>query len=175
MFDYILRKGAINDHKNLKNLHQVVAKISGGIARSFDEITDDYISTIIMNALKTGYLFVAEYKGNIIGSMHTYALGPQVFAHTLGEITIVVHSEFQGKGIGSKLIGALLNEVQNYRPDILRVELSAHESNINAIKLYEKLGFVREGRLENRVKGLYGFEADILMAWFNKKFKFIEL
>jgi Acetyltransferases len=166
MNNYMIRTGVLGDRENLKALYQSVAKIEGGIARTLSEITDGYIDKIMGNALDTGYLFVADYEGEIIGSIHAHALGPQVFAHVLGEITIVVHTEFQGKGIGSALITMLLNEVREHRPDILRVELMARESNVNAIKLYEKMGFVQEGRLEKRVRGMHGLEADIPMAWF---------
>lgn len=170
MLNYVIRKGALGDRDNLKKLYQAIAKIEGGIARTFNEITDDYIDKIMTNALESGYLFVAEHEETIIGSIHTYALGPKVFKHVLGEITIVVHPEFQGKGIGKSLIATLLHEIQEHRPDILRVELIARESNIGAIKLYEKMGFVREGRFENRIQGAHGLEADIPMAWLNQHF-----
>ena len=74
------------------------------------------------------------------------------------------------KGIGSKLITAFLQEIQDNHPDILRVEIIARESN-PALKLYEKIGFKKEGRCEYRIRGIHGnFEADIPMAWINPSF-----
>jgi ribosomal protein S18 acetylase RimI-like enzyme len=41
----------------------------------------------------------------------------------------------------------------------------ARESNQKALAFYQSLGFVREGRLEGRIRGAGGPEADIPMAW----------
>jgi RimJ/RimL family protein N-acetyltransferase len=50
-------------------------------------------------------------------------------------------------------------------PPILRIELAAGAGNLDAIRLYERLGFQHEGRQPRR--GLYPdgrFEDDILMG-----------
>ena len=79
--------------------------------------------------------------------------------------------EFHGHGLGKLIFTHLLTIVENERPDILRVELVAQESNIKAISFYKKLGFIAEGRFENRIKLTNDrYEADIPMAWFNKNF-----
>lgn len=168
---YEIRKGTVHDKENLQMLYKTVAAVPGGLARTADEITDVYINKIVFNALNTGIIFVADHQGNIIGSILKYALEPKVFSHVLGEGSILVHPDFQGKGIGTNLISTFLSYIENNRPDIYRIELIARESN-QAIKLYEKLGFKKEGRFEGRIKGVSGkLEADIPMAWFNKNFK----
>ena len=64
-----------------------------------------------------------------------------------------------------------MNYIELKRPDILRVELIARESNTKAIDFYKQIGFVQEGRFEKRIIGTDNqFEADIPMAWFNKNF-----
>ena len=86
--------------------------------------------------------------------------------------SILIDPDYQGQGIGSKLILAFLQEIQEKHPDILRVEIIARESN-PALKLYEKMGFKKEGRFENRIQGVNGnLEADIPMAWINPNFKY---
>lgn len=70
------------------------------------------------------------------------------------------------------LFKELLSVIENTKLDILRVELIARESNKKAIAFYERIGFIIEGRLENRIKNTNGtFEADIPMAWMNKNYK----
>lgn len=101
-----------------------------------------------------------------IGEIHCYNSGLKVFAHVLGDLTIVVEPQYQGKGVGRKLFTFLLDEVKSKRPDIIRVELIARESNTNALKFYESLGFKHEGRLKNRIRSVGGgYEDDIVMAW----------
>ncbi|MBA3954152.1 GNAT family N-acetyltransferase [Candidatus Dependentiae bacterium] len=169
--NYVIRPGNAQDRDNLKLLYRQVAAIPGGLARTADEITDDYIDKILANALTKGLIFVAEYNGQLIGSLLKYKLEPKVFAHVLSEGSILVHPDFQGSGIGTNLFLALFKELEEHRPDIYRVEIVARESN-PAIKLYERLGFKKEGRFEGRIKNSNGsFEADIPMAWFNKSFK----
>jgi putative acetyltransferase len=89
----------------------------------------------------------------------------------LAEGSIIVDPDFQGKGVGSHLIASFLKEVEGDHPEILRVEIIARESN-PAIKLYEKMGFKKEGRFEGRIQGVNGaLEADISMVWINPQYK----
>jgi putative acetyltransferase len=89
-----------------------------------------------------------------------------VFGHVLGDLTVAVASECQGQGIGRALFEALLAAVQRERPGVERVELFVRETNVRAIRLYESLGFVREGELRRRVRSVDGGrESDLIMAW----------
>jgi ribosomal protein S18 acetylase RimI-like enzyme len=64
------------------------------------------------------------------------------------------------------LFRKLLDSVIGEKPEILRIELIARESNIKAIHFYKSLGFRIEGRFVNRIKSVNGgYEADIPMAW----------
>lgn len=152
----------------IKKLYRAVASVEGGLARTAAEITEEYIWEFVGKAAKNGIIVLARepQTGEIIGEIHGYALGPKVFAHVLGELTIAVHPDFQGFGIGKAIFLEFLKQVAENRPDILRVELIARESNGKAIEFYQKLGFEIEGRMKNRIRGVGdGFEADIPMAW----------
>jgi putative acetyltransferase len=168
---YIIRKAKIIDSDKLKCLYKKVAAIPGGLARSIEEITDEYINKVLISGINFGLALVVEYNDKLIGSIIKYKLQPKVFAHILSEGSIIVDPAFQGKGIGSKLILTFLSEIQKNHAETLRVEIIARESN-PAIKLYEKLGFKKEGRFEKRIIGVNGvLEADIPMAWFNPNYK----
>lgn len=168
------RFSTLNDRDKIFALYKAVAKMPGGIAREEDEITAAYIGSFMEKAAVSGIQLVLENPENpveLIAEIHCYKLGPRVFSHVLGELTIVVHPSFQGKGAGRALFKYLLNYIEEERRDIMRVELIARESNKKAISFYKSLGFEQEGRLEKRVcppKGDY--EADIPMAWFNRNF-----
>jgi len=149
-------------------LYRRVAAIKGGLARIDSEITRGYVENFVRQSLGTGFSLVARMDSvsPIVGEIHTYALGPQVFAHVLGELTIAVDPDHQGQGIGKALFTHLLDIIKKERPDILRVELIARESNRKALAFYQTLGFQIEGKMEGRIRSVDGsFEADIPMAW----------
>jgi putative acetyltransferase len=170
MRDVNLDGGALEDADKILNLYREVAAIEGGLARTANEISPSYVENFVSKAIATGILVVARQDGQIVGEIHAYALEPQVFAHVLGELTIAVHPDFQGSGIGKALFTELMRRVAEDRPDIGRVELIARESNAKAIEFYKKLGFVVEGRMTNRIRSVGGgYEADIPMAWHRPK------
>ena len=166
--DYTITPANTEDLQALLQLYREVAAIEGGLARRAGEITEAYMTHIVREAQRSGLQLVAREAatGALLGEIHTYALGPQVFAHVLGELTIAVHPAQQGRGIGKALFTTLLERIQHARPDILRVELIARESNQKAIAFYQQLGFQIEGRFNRRIQSAGGgYEADIPMAW----------
>lgn len=169
-----IREARLEDFLEIKKLYQTVSKIVGGIARTEEEITDSYIHKNLENSLSNGISLVIEEisTNTLVGEIHCYKLDPKVFNHVLSELTIVVHPNYQGNGVGKKLFVELLSTIENKKPDVLRVELIARESNKRAIAFYESIGFVVEGRFEKRIMNVDGtFEADIPMAWMNKNYK----
>jgi putative acetyltransferase len=167
----LFRAARMEDKEMLKALYQRVAAIPGGLARTEEEITDEYVDKVLSHGINCGIALVVEYENRLIGSMIKYRLGPKIFSHVLAEGSIIVDPDFQGKGVGSHLIASFLKEVEGDHPEILRVEIIARESN-PAIKLYEKMGFKKEGRFEGRIQGVNGaLEADISMVWINPQYK----
>jgi len=172
--NYKAREATLKDEKAIFHLYQTVAENVGGIAREKTEITASYIKNNLEKAIQTGVSLVIEDTNSpvLIAEIHCYKLEPKVFHHILSELTVVVHPDFQGKGLGKLIFNELLNHINKNRNDIMRVELIARESNAKAIEMYGKLGFKQEGRLEKRINSNDGnFEADIPMAWFNPNFK----
>lgn len=171
-----IRYATLDDLEAIRALYHAVTLQGSGIARKTAEVTDQYIRSFIRKSLEQGIILVAQQSigGELVAEVHTARMGPQVFSHVLSDLTIVVHPAFQEYGIGRNIFQALLKEVEDHHPDILRVELVAKESNERALKFYELLGFVKEGRFEKRIASDGGgFEADIPMAWFNPKYNSI--
>ncbi|HEV7330170.1 MAG TPA: N-acetyltransferase [Flavisolibacter sp.] len=172
MNHYNVRPATVDDKQGIFELYVNVSGKIGGLARTSEEITYDYINSFTSKALGSGLQFIVEnlHDGSIVGEIHCYKPEPKVFNHILSELTIAVHPDFQSIGLGKMLFQCLLKTVRERR-DILRVELIARESNQKAITFYQKLGFQIEGRLLNRIKGETGFEADIPMAWMNDSYE----
>src|SRR5262245_19277211 len=141
MANFTITTGKLEDQAEIVALYLAVANVEGGLARSAEEITDEYVGDILKKSLNGGVILVAReaLEGRIIGEIHAYALGPRVFAHVLGELTVAVHPGHQGQGAGLALFTELLRRVVEELPEIRRVELIARESNQRAIALYQRL------------------------------------
>ncbi|MGH9799747.1 MAG: GNAT family N-acetyltransferase, partial [Blastocatellia bacterium] len=127
----IINSAKPSDSAAIVELYRAVAAIEGGLARTAAEVSEEYVTHFVGKSPESGICLVARETddGPIIGEIHCYALGPRAFAHVLGELTIAVHPAKQGLGIGKMLFTELLRRVGQERPDILRVELIARESN----------------------------------------------
>ncbi|MCD4752289.1 MAG: ribosomal protein S18-alanine N-acetyltransferase [Anaerolineaceae bacterium] len=78
----------------------------------------------------------------VIGSMVAWLILDEVH---LG--TIAVDSKFRKQGIGETLIRTLLQEMAS--EGAVRVELEVRRSNIAALSLYQKFGFIVDGERKN--------------------------
>ncbi len=70
-----------------------------------------------------------------------------------GAIGIGIHDDFHGQGIGTALMGQIVDVADNWL-GLKRLELTVYSDNKPAIRLYEKYGFEREGLLRS-----YAFRA----------------
>lgn len=88
---------------------------------------------------------VAEMSGQIIGDTF---LGPLLGRRRhVASIGMGVHDDYTGRGVGSALMAAILDIADNWL-GLRRVELTVFTDNENAIRLYEKNGFVKEGHMK---------------------------
>jgi ribosomal protein S18 acetylase RimI-like enzyme len=170
------RTADVDDLSRLVKLYKAVARVEGGIARLEHEVTEEYVKTFMNRSLATGLIIVGENPDDpeeLVAEIHGYKAGIKVFDHVLGDVTIVVHPNFQGKKIGRTILTIFLEEIGHNRMDIGKVELIAREGNLKAIQLYQSLGFKVEGRFEMRIKTPdHVYEADIPMGWQNPNYEF---
>jgi L-phenylalanine/L-methionine N-acetyltransferase len=62
----------------------------------------------------------------------------------VGEIGMAVRDDWQGRGVGTALMEAVLDLADNWL-NLMRIELSVYTDNAAAVALYEKFGFEIEG------------------------------
>ena len=160
----LIRRVLPSDAAVIRELYRAAAAL-GTLARMPDEVDDAYVVGF-MAAARNGLELVAEVGGIVVGDLHATRLSPRQFARTLGELTIAVHPDHQGQGIGKKLFTEFMRIVREEMPDIERVELFAWDENKGALRLYESVGFKFEGLLPRRVRTDSGeWRNDILYGW----------
>jgi RimJ/RimL family protein N-acetyltransferase len=93
--------------------------------------------------------FVALDDGRVIGWADIFAAWQPALAHC-GNLGIGVLPAHRGRGIGGELLRACLAKAR--QKGITRVELEARVDNADALRLYEKHGFVREGVKRNGMR-----------------------
>jgi len=65
----------------------------------------------------------------------------------VADLGIVVMDDYQGKGLGSKLLESLINMAKDKH--INAIYLTVLKSNSNAVKIYQKYGFKRKKYIKN--------------------------
>jgi RimJ/RimL family protein N-acetyltransferase len=88
--------------------------------------------------------FVALADGKVIGWCDVLPKQRAVFQHS-GVLGMGIIDGYRGNGVGSALIATTLQAARSF--GLQRIELDVRADNERAIKLYEKVGFVVEGRL----------------------------
>src|SRR5262245_38734876 len=86
--------------------------------------------------------FVAERDGGVIG-LAGLSVGTGRLRHS-GQVFVFVARDHHGQGIGTRLMETLLDVADRWLL-LRRVELTVVAENERAYRLYERLGFEREG------------------------------
>jgi len=100
----------------------------------------------IADSQQDDYLLVAEVDGRVIGNAGLHATSRSPRRRHAGSIGMSVIDQFQGKGVGSALMTAILDIADNWL-NYRRLELTVYTDNERAIELYRKFGFEMEGTL----------------------------
>lgn len=103
-------------------------------------------STLVDRMARGGpdfYPLVAEMEETIVGTSGLHVEANPRRRHC-GSIGIMVHKSYQGRGVGTALLTAIVDLSDNWL-GLTRLELEVYTDNAAAIHLYEKFGFEIEG------------------------------
>lgn len=126
-------------------------------------LTSDQQAELFSGADKRGDLFlIAEADGVRVGELNLRRGTRAAFKHaaTLG---MSVAREWRNQRIGSALMQRSLEWARD-QSDLRRIELYVYASNRAAIRLYERHGFVIEGRRRGAIRVGDEYVDDLLMA-----------
>lgn len=160
MNNYIIRDAKPEDASVIAEAQREVAKTPGQLASRPEEIKDETIKAKIIELSNSdrGCCKVLVSNAQIIGHALLDPLKLTVTSHVV-VLTIVIHEEHQGKGLGQTLMNHLIDWART-NPHVEKFELHVRSSNLRAIKLYEKLGFKEEGRKTKQIKIGPGYYLD---------------
>lgn len=107
---------------------------------------------------------MAEMDGRLVGSLSLARLGDLEKTKHVRALGMGVRKGFRGAGVGTALMDYALRWAREKR--VKKVVLSVFSTNKEAIRLYEKFGFVSEGvrRKQFVIEG--GYVDEIMMARF---------
>lgn len=91
-----------------------------------------------------GYIaFIAEIDRQMVGELTLFVDNKPRTRHCIS-FGIGVDPAFSGRGVGERLIRTGIEYAQNWL-GVTRIELEVFHDNHRALRLYERLGFEREG------------------------------
>ncbi|NLU53013.1 MAG: GNAT family N-acetyltransferase [Clostridiaceae bacterium] len=126
---------------------------------------EEYIKSLSEN----DHMLVAEVEENgvkkVVGvcSLNVYRNNRMRHSASIG---IMVHSDYQGKGIGKALMTKILDLADNWLM-LVRVELTVFVDNTRAINLYKSLGFEIEGKKKYAAIRYGEYADEYIMARYN--------
>lgn len=136
---------------------------------SLESTREEVIKNIHQNIPR----YIAVKDDTVVGWCEVLPNKGEGFRHS-GKINAMgVSKTFRGHGIGKKLMKGTLSAAEGV--GLERVELLVYASNINAIRFYEKIGFVLEGtkRKARKLDGVYD-DVHIMAIFLNSKSQIVE-
>ena len=146
--DYYIRPARVEDATGINYIRRMRGVMENilGVPSETIKRSEDYLASIDENK----HQFVAvtcldNGKELVIGtaSLHVNTIPRMRHSATLG---IMVHKDYQGMGVGERLMEALIDMADNWLM-LMRLELNVFVDNEKAIALYKKMGFEYEGTL----------------------------
>jgi RimJ/RimL family protein N-acetyltransferase len=161
----LIRPARVEDAELLAQAeYDTAGELEGLLAAKAGEIPIAVFRRTIERLGENGLYIVLEVEGRPVGHLLLEPLPLSSIRH-VAQLTIVVHPGHRGKGYGRALLRYAINWARK-SGQIEKIELRVRSTNPRAIALYESLGFVHEGRLQDRVKLQQGYADDLCMALF---------
>jgi L-phenylalanine/L-methionine N-acetyltransferase len=138
--ELVIRSARLSDCEGITELVNMPGYRAGTLRLPFHSLeeTRRWFENSGPNALH----IVAAIGDRIVGNAGLERLSGR--RSHVGHIGMGVRDDWQRRGIGTALLGALVDAADNWL-GLLRLELTVYVDNESAIRLYEKFGFEREG------------------------------
>lgn len=168
MLDFTIRSVRLEDAPDINAMRRMDGVRENTLAIFTERVTrsEDFIKGLSEN----DHMLVAEVEEagikKVVGMVGMNVPRNPRLKHS-ASIGIMVHSGYQGKGIGTALLKKVIDLADNWLM-LVRLELTAFVENEGAVKLYKSLGFEVEG-IKKYAAARNGVYADeYMMARYNK-------
>ncbi|MEW9121215.1 MAG: GNAT family N-acetyltransferase [Thermotaleaceae bacterium] len=168
--EWIIRSSQVSDAASLINFIKRIEEETDFLLREPGEfrMTVNEEEEFIRQKLEDSQALhiIAEIDGNIVGALGFQGNNLKRYRHQ-GEFGLSVLKQYWNRGIGSSLLDTLLKwaEGNNFR----RISLQVDATNEKARRLYERFGFVTEGRLVEDINMGNGMYRDsLIMARYSR-------
>lgn len=147
----ILRRPTVEDAEKIIRYVNIVGGESDNLLFGENEfhltVEDEKEHIKRINNDSNSLMILGVINDNIVSVAQITSSNRKRIAHN-AEVSISVKKELWRRGIGSILMGELINFAKD-GGRIKNISLGVKEDNISAIKMYEKLGFVKTGVHKN--------------------------
>lgn len=137
-----IRRAEPADYKAVQQVHAQPNALRGTLQLPFP--SEEVWKKRLEEATEGMYALVACVEGEVVAmaGLHLFPKSPRR-SHA-GHVGLVVHDNWQSKGVGTALMQALIDLADKWL-NLSRLELTVFTDNEPALKLYKKLGFAIEG------------------------------
>lgn len=167
--DYIIRKPEIKDAEQIIEHKEIVTEeYPDTLATPIEDrgIPLEKQEDNITSLKKEDLGLVVEVDGHIVGILNLRQNPRKKFEHVC-QFGVSLQPKYAGHGIGTELIDRAVRHAQESAV-LEKIVLDVFSNNEGAIRFYERLGFVQEGRQKDQVKLKDGYTDLIQMAKFVK-------
>jgi RimJ/RimL family protein N-acetyltransferase len=154
-----LRPSTPDDAKEVAACVDAVARERRFLGNVFGFTADETRAFLASLVEKGGVQIVALDESVVIGWCDVTTVPFEGMRH-VGRLGMGILPAYRGQGLGTRLLREVFSRM--FASGLLRIELEVFASNLPAIKLYQREGFVTEGR-KRLARILDGVEDDILV------------
>jgi RimJ/RimL family protein N-acetyltransferase len=159
----ILRPVDEKDAQDIIKHVETIVKAGRYLQKEEPRSLEEEIKFILETRLKGNMYTAVERKGKVVGIARVLKGELEMKKHT-GIFRTWIHPESQGLGIGKQVMNYTLRWGRTN--NLHKLWLTVFSGNEKAVMVYEKAGFIIEGRQKNQAIIDDKFEDEIFMAYF---------
>jgi RimJ/RimL family protein N-acetyltransferase len=159
----ILRPVDEKDAQDIIKHVETIVKAGRYLQKEEPRSLEEEIKFILETRLKGNMYTAVERKGKVVGIARVLKGELEMKKHT-GIFRTWIHPESQGLGIGKQVMNYTLRWGRTN--NLHKLWLTVFSGNEKAVMVYEKAGFIIEGRQKNQAIIDGKFEDEIFMAYF---------